>query len=311
MCRMKGEVIKPLFSLKPTGPVWAQWTNEDRTAWKQMRKLGINKRTYDFTKGEAKKTTTCFQAKGWEPKRQQPLSRCRGRRRVMSRPWNSRWAWLLPESSSQTLIPEAAESSAPPNAFSDRRKRLFPNYGVSQRGQTVAWQLRSSGTHMAEKEGCPGWRAGPEAAALVPPVPRPQDEVPREKRLSGMFNQARSTGQTWDTLSPISPVHACSLRSARHPDPSAPRAPSSSALLYFFLYIHGSYHLLNMPLFQKYTVYYWLSLPHWPSQDLDLYPTDTCRVPGAEQTLNKYWLNEFTNMIFFKGLCKKKKSCNH
>lgn len=171
MCRMKGEVIKPLFSLKPTGPVWAQWTNEDRTAWKQMRKLGINKRTYDFTKGEAKKTTTCFQAKGWEPKRQQPLSRCRGRRRVMSRPWNSRWAWLLPESSSQTLIPEATESSAPPNAFSDRRKRLFPNYGVSQRGQTVAWQLRSSGTHMAEKEGCPGWRAGPEVVALVPPVP--------------------------------------------------------------------------------------------------------------------------------------------
>ena len=89
-----------------------------------------------------------------------------------------------------------------------------------------------------------------------PSVPRPQDEVPREKRLSGMFNQARSMGQTWDTLSPISPVHACSLRSARHPDPSAPRAPSSSALLYFFLYIHGSYHLLNMPLFQKYTVYY-------------------------------------------------------
>ena len=31
--------------------------------------------------------------------------------------------------------------------------------------------------------------------ALVPPVPRPQDEVPRGKRLAGTFNQARSMGQ--------------------------------------------------------------------------------------------------------------------
>ena len=271
-----------------------------------MRMLGINKRTYDFTKGEAEKPQPISKRKAESPKGSS-----------LSAGAGDAGGWChaheapgerdsTHESSSQTLIPEAAESSAPPNAFSDRRKRLFPNYGVSQRGQTVAWWSRSSGTHMAEKEGCPGWRAGPEEVALVPPVPRLQDEVPREKRLSGMFNQARSTGQTWDTLSPISPVHACSVRSARHPDPSAPRAPSSSALLYFFLYIHGSYHLLNMLLFQKYTMFI-----------IDcLFPTDRPKtwtfIPlihaecPAEQTLNKYWLNEFTNMIFLKGLCKKK-----
>ena len=41
--------------------------------------------------------------------------------------------------------------------------------------------------------------------ALVPPVPRPQDEFPGKKRLPGMFNQARRTGQTWDSLTSDKP----------------------------------------------------------------------------------------------------------
>lgn len=88
-----------------------------------------------------------------------------------------------------------------------------------------------------------------------PQCPGPRMSSPGRKDCPACLTK-RDARDRPGTPSPlINPVHACSLRSARHPDPSAPKAPISSALLQFFLYIHGSYQLLNMPLFHKYTMF--------------------------------------------------------
>lgn len=80
----------------------------------------------------------------------------------------------------------------------------------------------------------------------------------RELRSLERLTVWEAPGQAWDNLtsSKSCPLHTCSVRSAQHPAPPASTAPVSSALLYFFffLFIHGFYHLLNMPLFKKYTM---------------------------------------------------------
>ena len=164
------------------------------------------------------------------------------------------------------------------------------------------------GSTWQRKKGCSGWWAGTEKVALVPPVPRPQDEVPRGKRLAGTFNQARSMGQTWDSLPSYKPCPHLLAEVCLTPWPFCSHGANLLCLALFFplypWFLSPSKHAIVSKI---HYVYYWLSLPHWASQDLDLYPIDKCWVPGIEQTLNMYWLHKFTNVNFFKGLCKKKK----
>ena len=106
-----------------------------------------------------------------------------------------------PEPSFQTLSSLKPQKVQPHRTLSQTGERgCFLNTVSASGDRQWPGNQEAVGSTWQRKKGCSGRRAGTEVVALVPPVPRPQDEVPREKRLSGTFNQARSMGQTWDTL---------------------------------------------------------------------------------------------------------------
>ena len=132
-----------------------------------------------------------------------------------------------PEFSSQTLSSMKPQKVQPPQTLSQTVERgCFPKHSASQWRQTMAWLI-----HVVEREGVSrmtGWTGG---WHWFPQCPGPRMSSPGRRDCPACLTKRDAQDRPGTPSPPINPVHACSLRSARHPDPSVPKAPISSALL--------------------------------------------------------------------------------